>query len=327
MKNIFKLTLLSVFALIFGFQISFTQEEKEKDKEKEKSKDKEKVQILPDKDFDFDFDFGNFKFSMTTNNVSEEWKKNNERPFINFNVGNSILKSQEYENVNFDKVNVAAITLGYYVRSEHTKSIVTKTSIDEIFITNTSDIFNKHDANSQNIKGDFWRFGYNSGKGYGYKFSDYFGLNFMYKDGSSWTLSKFEPNQYFEAGKSDTFNFNTYNESIRFGEQFESIASIEVLKYLSFNASYERINVYPRHLFWAWLGGKIIEEAAQGLLGSFIKEIRKYSPEFTPVINLILRTGLSYGLYELRKKNMNWPFDTAPPFTFENIKFGLQFNF
>lgn len=322
MKNIFKLLLIGATCLIFAIQFSIAQDDK---KEEKKEKDTERVQILPDEDFELSIP--SITFSMKSNNNVTDWKTNSERPFIGFSVGNSLFKSEEYKPVNFDQVSVAQITLGYYEKAEHTKSIITKTSINEIFITNTSDIFKKLDANSQYVKGEFWRFGQNSGKGYGYKFSDYLSLNFLYKDGLSWTLSKFEPNQYFEAGKPDTFNFNTYNESIRFGEQFESIASIEVLKYLSFNASYERINVYPRHMFWAWLGGKIIEEGAQGLLGTFIKEIRKYSPEFTPVVSLLLRTGLSYGLYELRRKNMNWPFDTAPPFTFENIKFGLQFNF
>jgi hypothetical protein len=85
--------------------------------------------------------------------------------------------------------------------------------------------------------------------------------------------------------------------------------------------------VYERHLFWKWAGSGIIELASQGLLDAFIREILKSTPAAGPVVFFILKSALGYGLYELRQEKMNWPFSSAPPMAFDNIKFGVTFVF
>jgi len=40
-----------------------------------------------------------------------------------------------------------------------------------------------------------------------------------------------------------------------------------------------------------------------------------------------LKTGAYYALYELRKSNMNWPYETAPPLTINSWKAGISFEF
>jgi hypothetical protein len=94
-----------------------------------------------------------------------------------------------------------------------------------------------------------------------------------------------------------------------------------------FEAGYERSIVFERHLFWKWAGSGIIEVAAQGLLDAFIKEIFKSSPSAGPIVYFVLKSALGYGLYELRQEKMNWPFSSAPPIAFNNIKFGVTFTF
>jgi hypothetical protein len=333
MQKFYTLFFSAVFLFIAEFTLVLAQENtnQESKKQEQNPSDSEKVQILPDTDFDFNFDNEdnfNINFSFHKEEQKPDWTYLPEKPYISLFWGNSVLKNKDFNNLNFNDNNQVYLGLGYYHRKEHNKSLLTKTSVSEFYISNFDEFGNTSNNDNNKIKTKNWSAGFDWGKGYGYKFSNYLGLNFIFKEGLNWSYMQFNPNNYISpVNSSDTINFNTYNEALRFGEHFESVASIEVLKYFAISASYERINVYPRHLFWYWAGGKIIEEAGQGLLTEFINEIQKYSPEFTPIFNILLKTGLSYGIYELRRKNMNWPFDTAPPFTFENVKFGMTFIF
>jgi len=78
-------------------------------------------------------------------------------------------------------------------------------------------------------------------------------------------------------------------------------------------------------LFWKWAGSAVIEEVANGLLDVFIKEIFRSSPAAGPIVNFLLKNGLSYGIYELRQEKMNWPFSSAPPLAFDSFRFGITF--
>ena len=118
-----------------------------------------------------------------------------------------------------------------------------------------------------------------------------------------------------------------YNETFRFGTSSETGVRIQPVKLITFEAGYERAIVFERHLFWKWAGSGIIEVAANGLLDVFIKEVFKSSPAAGPIVFFVLKSALSYGIYELRQDKMNWPFSSAPPIAFDNIKFGVTFTF
>ena len=82
-----------------------------------------------------------------------------------------------------------------------------------------------------------------------------------------------------------------------------------------------------RHLFWKWAGSGIIEAASQGMLDHFIGKIGKSSPMALPIVSVILKSALSYGIYELRQEKMNWPFNSAAPLSYDQWKVGVTFNF
>jgi hypothetical protein len=44
-------------------------------------------------------------------------------------------------------------------------------------------------------------------------------------------------------------------------------------------------------------------------------------------VNFVLKTGFSYGFYELRKTKMNWPFNSVSPLMYESWKVGMSFEF
>lgn len=85
--------------------------------------------------------------------------------------------------------------------------------------------------------------------------------------------------------------------------------------------------VYPRHLFWQWIGSQLVESIANGLLDDFIRDIATSAPKIAPVAKFVLQNGLAYGVYKLREKKMNWPFGDEAPMSVEMFKVGLSFSF
>lgn len=116
-----------------------------------------------------------------------------------------------------------------------------------------------------------------------------------------------------------------FNNTFRFGTSFEAGLRFQIIPQVSLEADYERSVVFPRHLFWKWLGSAAIENAGQFLIDRFIDEIVDSSPYFAPIISFLLKNGLNYGIYELRKDKMNWPFKSVAPLMYEQYKFGITF--
>jgi hypothetical protein len=80
-------------------------------------------------------------------------------------------------------------------------------------------------------------------------------------------------------------------------------------------------------MFWYWACSAVLEEIGHGLVDEFVRRIDRSSPATTPIVYFILKNALSYGIYELYKEKMNFPFDTAPPFFSNSYKITLTYIF
>lgn len=170
---------------------------------------------------------------------------------------------------------------------------------------------------------DMWRFGFGGATGYGYDLGESAIIPY-HSTSISWSRVKFKDAL---SDSSDAVIANRFNESFRFGSATESGIKIQIIPLISLDVSYERSIIFERHLFWKWAGGGIIEAASQGMLDHFIGKIGKSSPLALPIVSVILKSALSYGIYELRQEKMNWPFNSAAPLSYDQWKVGVTFNF
>lgn len=226
----------------------------------------------------------------------------------------------------FESIYEADFRLGYYSKNynEYDSSLLDFSNNYFFIAHSSSNIFNKKELNN-NIEAWAWKLGFMSGDGYGYKISEDINLIFYHSLGLQWSKVDFL--------NLDTSNFSqldahqTYSDYFHFGEQWESGIKLQIFKFLSINSSYERQVVYPRHMFWYWSLEKMIDAVGYGLIEGFTYSIMKSSPWALPVMNFILKSGLSYGIYELKKIKMNWPFETVSPLMYDNFKIGFSINF
>jgi hypothetical protein len=172
-----------------------------------------------------------------------------------------------------------------------------------------------------------WRFGLESERGYGYRLSSSPAapaILLLHNSGLTWSdVSMLLPSE----GLTEKSRTERFEGGVRFGSVYGAGLAVQVNRVIALNAAFERSQIYERHLFLKWLSGVIIEGGTQGLVDKFVERIIDSSPEAGPVVNFILKNGLGYGLYELRKGNMHWPFSTAEPLHVDTFKFGVTFIF
>ncbi len=213
-----------------------------------------------------------------------------------------------------------------YQKDYKEENDILKYRMNFLFLSNLStDISSKNDK----VNTDTWRFGLGRATGYGYKLNS--AAIIPYNSNSfTWTrLDASEPARLAEGAPTPSQDsiISRYDEAFRFGNTTEAGIKFQIIPNLSLEPSYERTVVYERHLFWKWGGSMLIEIVAQGLLDEFIEEVMDRSPYAGPVVNFVLKNALAYGMYELRKDKMNWPFPSAPGLMYDQFKIGMTFVF
>ncbi len=228
---------------------------------------------------------------------------------------------------NFNSQNTISFILGKTIIETHKSSKGGEYSVIEssgLFLENFSSKWKIQ--NNSKIDAKMWRFGILiNDNGYGYRLGK---KNYIFLTHSnSFNWSKFDVENLSTFSPPDSHLLNVFASQFRFGTSFQSGISIVLHNSISLDGRYERSVVFPGHKFWYWAGSSLIEYISLGLLDQFIETILDSSPYSTPIVNGILKGALSFGIYELRKDKMNWPFNTSAPLFNETFKFGIKFLF
>ncbi len=270
------------------------------------------------------------------------WEFDYDRPFIEFNYGFGEPKHEDF-NADFAKIGLLELKLGYLKESELIHYNIDDREEGFVFGSVLSPELSSVDPTLQEFESKLWRFGFATRNTLGY-YGDYFSILPYHQEGFAWSQLVNNPLEdpiiyttgnggfigdplTLEKMESDYKIIERYHDAFRFGTVAEGGIRLEFVNSISVNAGYEASVIFPRHLFWKHAGSYIIQKAGQGALTYFIDEITDSSPIAGPIVNFILQNGYSYAFYSLMKKDMNWPFSTETPLTYETFKFGLTFTF
>lgn len=168
------------------------------------------------------------------------------------------------------------------------------------------------------------RFGGGNRFGYGYQGTS-MALDLYSQDSFNWT--QIEPVDYDGMPADAQAVFDRYGTSYRFGQILESGMKFRVSPAMSLNAGLEGAIIYPRYVFWPWLGSVALYSGVQGAVEYFSEEIVQVSPVAGPALYFLLKTGVSLGYYLASRDGMNWPFDSETPLTVETFKVSASFKF
>ncbi len=192
--------------------------------------------------------------------------------------------------------------------------------------TMTSDWTSKEKIGENHLNSNVWKLGLGLSRGYGYNISE--GCDFvLFNTGNTfWSKVSFKEKDITTPKTSNILKIYD-NGKFRFCQSFEAGFKFQPFAPLGIGASYERVIIYPRFMTWYWLGSEVISGMGKGLIEYFTHKIAKTSPGAGPIVHFILVNIYQYGEYELKKKNMNWPYATEPPLMYDNWKFGMTFAF
>jgi len=266
-----------------------------------------------------------------------DWDKSN--PFIEINYGFGTPKHKKF-NGDFGKTGLAEIRLGYGDKKTYYEDYVVETDESYFFGSNLSTDLSNNDLSTGEIETKLWRFGIGYRDGFGYQ-TEGFAVIPYYNWALTWSRLETDAFKYevFPAGvdyyPGSSFNdyvnnreiINRYRDSFRFGTFSEGGIRFEFADFVSLDASYEASVIYPRHLVWKQAGSFLIEHIGIILIDDFVDGIFDSTPAAAPVVSFLLKNGFSYGFYQLKRDDMNWPFKTETPLTYETFKVGMTFTF
>ncbi len=246
------------------------------------------------------------------------------KPTISLDYGLSKI-SREDVDASFANNDLIELKLGYTTRKNtRYADYIEKFNYNYAFLNYSSTSLAGGTEDSSEIETSNWQFGLGWSSGYGYKIGSEAAIIPYYSSTLSFTEVDFQ-NDSLNANDEDIMN--RYYGAFRFGSSSEFGIRGQITDLFIIEAGYETAAVFEGWLFWKWAGSAVIEVAANGVLDIFIKEVFKSSPAAGPIVFFVLKGALGYGLYELRRGEMNWPFPSAPPIAFNNLKFGMTFTF
>ena len=255
----------------------------------------------------------------------DEWVSwSTKKPTISLNYGLSNL-SQDDVQASFADNALIELKLGYTSRkTTNYADYIEKLNYNYAFLNYNSSSLAGNSEDTSEIETKNWQFGLGWSTGYGYMIGTESAITPYYSSTLSFTEIDFQNDSL---NTNDENIMNRYYGTFRFGSSSEFGVRGQITKLFIVEAGYETAAVFEGWLFWKWAGSAVIEVAANGVLDVFIKEVFKSSPAAGPIVFFVLKGALGYGLYELRKSEMNWPFPSAPPVAINNFKFGMTFAF
>jgi len=252
------------------------------------------------------------------------------KPYLDVYYGNAQLSRQGMSG-ELSNTDILGIAIGVKKEKEHKES-------DEVIIQDKNGV-SLTLGSAQNLQNsdslyqgvsltntnalDFWSLGFINGTGYGYQWGSST-LMLTVEDNTSWT--SINPRTYsLMQGPADWQNIMDFDGTMRLSSSMTSSLEFRVSNTLSLTGGYTWNQVMPRHLFWYWMGSEIIEGLAGNAVDRLIENFTEMSPKSQPVMHFVLKSAVLYGMKEMRRKYMNWPFETASPLniTYWNIGVGL----
>jgi len=174
------------------------------------------------------------------------------------------------------------------------------------------------------IPTDAWRFGFAFRNGYGFVIGKNQYLTFDHTGALNWSRIDVEWPSLIER---DQKKLNIFDETFRFGTEFESGISYSITNFMQASIAYNHsVVMHGINLLQVALSSTL-ELSIQRTIDYLAYEYIWQNPNETPYANFIAKSLVSYLIYELRRYNQNWPFKSKEPLSYDSFYFGVTFVF
>lgn len=244
------------------------------------------------------------------------------KPFVEVMYGVGQPKHINFTD-DFAKYGLIEARIGYTEIIKFRKSVY---SLDDRFVFGdflSSDASFLEDKEGR-VKSEIYRFGFGNRLGYGYQLG---GITLMPYNQNQFVWTKLTSTRPEDMLPENIQILDRYEGSYRFGISSAAGVKLDLYKTLSVMGAYEFAVVYPRVIFWPWLGSYMIMQTGINMVSVFSEDIVKSSPVFGPLMYFLLKNGIAYAFYTGLQEKMNWPFTSETPMTMESFKIGASLTF
>jgi hypothetical protein len=174
-----------------------------------------------------------------------------------------------------------------------------------------------------------WRFGFRLASGHRLSSQSKGGLYLLHAGG--WTWSYVRPRPAAGGDSTTAFEALATAEAYRtshFGANTSATIGYHFGDGLTAELGYQRVLLYKNHVVFPWLGSLLVEGLAQSAVGIALRGAEQRNARAAAIATLILRSALSWGIYELRRTaGQHFPFGGSTPMLWDEfrLRVGLAF--
>lgn len=244
------------------------------------------------------------------------------KPMVDFSYGLTTLRHRAFQG-DLDRVGAVEIKLGFFKARPETAYVAYLTDSYCFFDYSSSDLFGRS-LEPAKVRSEISRFGLGSRKGYAYDFTS----SFLYPyTQTTLQWARMSTGRPVGLSANDAAILDRYEGAFRFSTSAEAGVAFGIGQIFSVRAGYEAMVIYPRHVFWPWVGSYGIAMVGMGAISHFGEDIVKASPAFGPILYTLLRGGVAYGYYALVRDDQYWPFGSETPMTADGFRLGVTLTF
>ena len=248
------------------------------------------------------------------------------RPFIEGSYGLGFPRHQKFEG-NFSRLGTGEVRLGYSSIKPYRDKKVTL-DLDELYVfggyfSQDLDILESEVPTDRTML-KMTRFGVGNRLGFGYKI---WFLGVLPFNEVAFNFTRIDSERLENISDIDKDILDRYEGFYRFGISTVGGINFQLFKSLSAVVSYDASVIYPRVVFFPWLGSVLVNTFIVGGVSRFAQDIVDRSPLLGPIMYAVLRNAAAYGVYLGMRQNQYWPFKSETPLTHESLKIGFSITF
>ncbi len=250
----------------------------------------------------FIFGFLNISFAQFDDDDDNGYRHHNrfhfkryfEKPKIEVGYGLSNLKLDGFTN-KFENTSLGEIKLGYSGQwsSWYGKTVLKYNYAYVTFGTYTTDL-DSRTKTIGNLKSSLWRFGIGNEEGYNIRAGK---IGIIPYTSGAMVWSSLDMKQLPDSSNlTDLNRILLYNKTMRFGNVYNGGVDLQFTNMFGLNLSYERANIYQRHLFFRNFVSMLIEQAGAGMIDGFVGSILRHEPVAGAIVNFVLKNAYYFGI-------------------------------
>jgi hypothetical protein len=232
--------------------------------------------------------------------------------------------NKDFFSTEFNPVTTIGAKFGFFYNKdlEQNQNLSKFSKILIYFENNSSDWLNLSERENYSIDGNGFKFGIGKISGYGYKIGSNSYI-ILYQGGTmSWSETSYSG---ILQNKIDSTYMKMIGDDNRTGNSMECGVKAIFNKHFFITGAFEKTSIYPRYMFWYRNISEVLHAVAQSGLNHLNIYIFNENSIYFPILNFVTKSALSFGFYELKRKQMNWPFKTVSPIIDDGFRIGVSY--